>query len=159
MTIKTVVLLLITISTAAFSLKCFVCDDPDDKLCDEPKQMNCDVNQTRCYVINYVTLKWRERYVLKGCCDECSQMRGVNQKLQTSFDVECCEQDLCNGNRENVTESSTKENKVYETKSTKEVRKSESAKLKQRSVENKSEHTRGNVLNIMIAFYLSLVFM
>ena len=149
MSIKTAVFLLTTLSTAAYSLKCFVCDDPTDKLCRKPKEETCDVNQTSCYVMNYYTFKWKEQYALRGCYEKCSEMHGVNRKLETSFDVDCCESDLCN--------APNKGNKTHRSSSTKAVEKSGSAKLKQRNVENKSEHTGSNTFVIVIALSLSFV--
>ena len=132
MTLKSCVLYITLFSTVVSSLKCFVCDDPKDKLCKIPREETCVKNQTFCYVMSYTTFKLKEKWVLKGCSDKCSRKSQVSNEtnviLETSFEKECCEGSLCNGLKQE--------------------------KINQQSVKNKSGFITNNDLVFVVVFYV-----
>ena len=98
MSITTAVLCITIYISVSFSLKCYECDDLEDKLCRNPREHNCsDKLNAACYTMDYYTFQWNDHYVLKGCTDKCTTMYSVNAGLETSFELNCCDGDLCNG--------------------------------------------------------------
>ena len=132
---KCILYITLYFSTVGLSLKCFLCNNPKDKLCNSPKENNCSENQNFCYVMNYTSSKLNEKWVLKGCTDKCSENSSVsnetNKVLESSFEKTCCEGSLCNGLKQE--------------------------KTSEQNVENTSNCIANNNLIVVVAFYVSLL--